>query len=148
MKGGCRHHLVFRIGETVDGPAIEAFECCVLFFEGHVEGLVRLLRDCGRISETGIVPPERLWRKPLRFAFVSRVLDHDPHAMMTVVVGKIAHDPHSRMIHFDDSRDALRRAEPEHGYANRFGQGIAIHRNYAETVPGKRKASDLPGAAV
>ena len=100
------------------------------------------------MAEVGVVPFERGGGKPLRLAFAAGVFDHDAHAVTTVVVVEVAHDPDAGMVHFNDGGNSLRGSEPEDRNANRFRQWIAVHRNHAEGVTGKSEAANLGGAAV
>ena len=123
-------------------------ESGVLLLEGHVEDFVGLRRGSGWVSEVSVVPLEGAGREPLRFGFVSGILDDDAHAVMTVVVGEIAHDPNSRMIHFNDGGDTFGGAKPKTGDADGLRQGIAVHCDDAEGVAWESEAADLAGAAV
>jgi hypothetical protein len=113
---------------------VEAAQGCILLLEEHVKGLVWRFSRRGEASKSGIVPLERLRGKPLRFACVSGILDDDSHAMVPVVIREIAHDPHSRMLHFDDRGNALRGPDPKARNLYRLRQRVAIHCNDGEAV--------------
>ena len=52
------------------------------------------------------------------------------------------------MIHFDDRRDALGRAEPEHRHVRLRRHRIAVERDDAEDVAGQSEAADLGRARI
>jgi hypothetical protein len=77
-------------------------ESRVVFGKDHVEDLIRLLSRRSSLAKGRVVPLERLWRDPLSFAFVTGVLDDDPHAVMPVIITDITQYPDAGMIHLDD----------------------------------------------
>ena len=96
-----------------------------------------------------IVPFDRLCRRyPLRLTLIACILNNNPHAVFAVVIGKIAHDPDSRMVHFDNGGDALRRSQPEAGNPNRIGKQIAVHCDNRESVSRKCEAPNLACASI
>ena len=52
------------------------------------------------------------------------------------------------MLHFDDRRDALSRAEPEHGHLRLCRHRIAVERNDAEDMAGESEAADFGRARI
>src|ERR1700679_1899238 len=68
--------------------------------------------------------------------------------MPTIVVVKIAHHPHTGMIHFDDGGNAFGCAEPQHRHLGGSRYWIAIERHDPKDVPRKSEASDFTGAGV
>jgi hypothetical protein len=63
---------------------------------------------------------------PLRLALLAREFRRCPHPVVAVVIAEIAQHPNAGVIHFDDRRNALRRAEPEHGYIRWRRNRIAV----------------------
>lgn len=82
-------HLIFRKRDVVYSPAIEAIRGGILLGKG-------------------IVPLKRFRGDPLRLARLASVFNHDSHAVLAVVVGRIAHDPNTGMVHLDNCRDSRR----------------------------------------
>src|ERR1700676_1809118 len=78
-----------RVRYAIDRPSIEAFLSGIVFGECHSEGLVRQRGCRARFRETCVVPLERRRSNPLCFSGVPRVLDYDPHAILTIVVIEI-----------------------------------------------------------
>src|ERR1700739_151338 len=83
-------HVFSREGDAVDRPAIEALICRVFLRENHLKGLVGCRCGSVRLREKGIVPAEPRRGYPLRFTGAARVLDHNAHAMPSVVIVEIA----------------------------------------------------------
>src|SRR5580704_13652739 len=81
-------------GLAVDGPLIEATQRRIVFDNGHLDGLVGNHRRAG-LAEAGIIPFERPWFPPARFAFFAVISDDDAHAVTAVVIVKIAHHPYA-----------------------------------------------------
>src|ERR1017187_8117496 len=89
-------HLVHGVGGSIDRPLIEPFHSGVLLLKEHVEHLIWLCGRSSRVAKVRVVPFDRRWRRyPLRFTLVARILHNNPHTVLPVVVGEIAHDPDS-----------------------------------------------------
>ncbi len=95
-----------------------------------------------------IVPLEWFRCEPLRFAFKTGVFNHDAHAVMTVIVGQVAHDPNTRMIHLNDGGNAFCGSQPQTRYAHRFGERVAIHRDHTEAVSRQSQTANLGRTAI
>src|SRR5437762_11162364 len=87
---------------SINGPQIKALFSGILFLKCHLNRLVGGRSSCSRLSEPRIAPAEMRRRDPLRFAHASRIFNHDAHAMVAVIVGKISHGPDTWMIHVYD----------------------------------------------
>ena len=86
--------MVQRLNPSVGG---------VVFRESHLDGLIRSGRERVRLREARVIPARLGRSEPLALATLAGVFDHDAHAVATVVVGKIAHDPYARVVHFHNS---------------------------------------------
>src|SRR5262249_45923384 len=76
------------------------------------------------------------------------VLDNDPHTMTTIVISKIAHDPHSGMIHFHNSGDTLRCTQPQNGNTCGIRDPVSIKRDDFERMAGQGEAPNFRRAAI
>src|SRR5499427_6188906 len=147
LKGCGNGFVAHRISYAVNRPAVEALHCCIVFGEQHVEGFIRC-RNVAVLPKLAIVPLERRRRHPLRLALHARILHHNSHAVMPVVVGRVTHDPNARMVHLHDGGNALRCAQPQHRHTCRIRHGIAVQRHHAKNVSRQRQAANLCRAAV
>jgi hypothetical protein len=68
--------------------------------------------------------------------------------VLTILIGRIAEDPNSRMLHLDYSRDPLSCSEPENRNANGPGKRITVHRNDAERMAWQSKAAQFSRTAI
>ena len=96
----------------------------------------------------GVVPLEGWGWEPDRLAVGICVFDDDAHAVMAIVVGKVAEDPRAGVTHYYQGGDAFSGAEPEYWDVDWPGDRIAVHGNDFEGVPGKCERADFGGAAV
>src|ERR1700722_18128381 len=148
MKGRLSHHLVQRVGDTVDRPAIEPLERGIVFGKSHINYLVGRLRMTICPTEAAVIPGKGMGSYPLWFPGTSAVFDHDSHPVAAVIITRIAHHPNTGMVHFDDDRKTFRGAKPQPGHANRLGERISVRCNHQECVAGQRQAADLARAAI
>src|SRR5215510_15649283 len=68
--------------------------------------------------------------------------------MAAVVIRKIAQNPHPWMVHFNNSGDPFRCAEPQNGDSHGIGNQVAVERNDFKGVAWQRKAPNFRRAAV
>jgi hypothetical protein len=76
------------------------------------------------------------------------VFNHNAHAVPAIIVGKIAQDPDTWMIHFHNGGNALSRPQPKDWHLRRVRNGIAIQRDDLKRVPRHRKAANLGSASI
>src|SRR5208282_6542587 len=82
------------------------------------------------------------------FALMPGIFDDHAHAMPPVVIREIAHDPHARMVHFDQRGEALGSSEPKDRHVRLRCNGIAVERHYPEAMPGQSETADLGRARI
>ena len=61
--------------------------------------------------------------------------------MPAIIIGEIAYDPDTRMIHFHNGGDTFSRAQPQDRDLRRIRNGIAIEREDLKRVARQRKAA-------
>src|ERR1700730_7542222 len=99
MNRGRGYFVGHWVSDSVNGPAIEALFGSIVFGKDHLESFVRGWSGRARPSKTSIVPAGAWRHDPLWFAHISRILHHNSHAMASVVIGSVPHDPNSWMVH-------------------------------------------------
>src|SRR3974390_1267519 len=114
-----RLHRLHRERFAVEGPLVEPIQRAVVFDDRHLDCLIGRGGRRIRFAKARVVPAERLGLYPLRLALGARVFNDNAHAMLAVVIGQVAHDPHADMIHLDNGGDAFRPADPEYPPAGR-----------------------------
>src|SRR5437763_296345 len=107
-----------------------------------------MMRGGPAFGEEGVVPPEGGWLVPLGLSLVAGVLDDEPHSPLSVIVGKIAQDPNSGVVHFHDGRNALAGADPQDGNRCRVWNGITVQCDHPKAVARQSQAPNLGCAAV
>ena len=95
---------------AIDGPPVEASCAAVDFVEDQRNRLVRVGGLAG-FSEQGVIPEGFRRLDPLGLPTLAGVLDHDPHAVLAIVIVRRPQNPHSRILHFDHGIDTFRSAE-------------------------------------
>src|SRR6516162_874834 len=141
-------HGLHREGLAVEQPIVKSAARTVVFDNCHVESFVGRCRYGAGLAENGIIPTVPFRLAPLRLALGVRVFDHNAHAVASIVVGEITHDPHTRMVHLHNRRDTLRGAEPQYGHVRRRWHGIAVERNDPENMAGRGETADFTGTGV
>src|ERR1700692_2244059 len=86
---------------------------------------------------------EWLWLHPGRLFLVSCVFNYDAHTVTAIVIRKITHDPHTRMIHLDDGRNPFRRSEPENRHFSGCRYRIPVQCYDLEEMSRQRQAANL-----
>src|SRR5579883_1243190 len=105
MHGIHGPHVVHREGFVVKQPSVEAVEGAIVLYDRKFHCFIRRSRRSSRLAEYRVVPLVWLRPAPPRLAPGIRIFDDNSHAMVAVIVVKIAHDPHAGMVHFDDGRN-------------------------------------------
>src|SRR5579862_6959128 len=146
MVGG-RHTAAGEFG-IVDRPDIKSVLGRVLLREGHGDGFVGCGRRPSGVGEASVVPMEWLGRRPDGLALLAGIFDDDAHAVSAIVVGEVANDPYSGMVHLNDSGDALRGSEPEHRNRGGMWHGIAVERDHFERMSRQRQAANFCRASI
>src|SRR5579862_6048472 len=142
-----RLHAATPEGDVVNRPKIKSVLRRVLLGESHRDSFVRR-GGCLGIREAGVVPVKRLGGRPDGLAFLAGILHDDAHAVAAIIIGEVAHDPYSGMIHLNDSGDALRGSEPEHRNGGGMWHGIAIERDHFERMSRQRQAANFCRASI
>src|SRR5438552_6553484 len=91
---------------------------------------------------------KRRWCDPFRFARMASVFNDTAHAVLPVVIGEIAYDPDTRMIHFHNGGDTFSRAQPQDRHLRRVRNGIAIERDDLKRVARQCQAANLRSASI
>src|SRR6185437_15212413 len=85
-------------GDSIDGPAIEAFVGGVFLGKGHFDRFVGRRSGDGGFGETKVTPLEGRRGDPLSLAGPVCIFNHYAHAVAAVIVRKIAENPNAGLI--------------------------------------------------
>src|SRR6185312_6560335 len=122
--------------------------CRVVLGKGHFNYLIGLRHMAVLFSENRIVPKIGPGFYPLGLSFLPGILDDRTHPVSTIVVGQVAHNPYTRVLHLDNCRNALGGANPQHWRLGLCWDREAIHRDHFKGMTRQCKASDLRTAAI
>src|SRR6185437_2938050 len=146
MKHGL--HILHIKSYTIYSPAIESFCCCLLLGKYHFDYLIRLRSFHILLAEKAVIPQKWFGLFPLGFTGMTFILNNGPHAITPVIVGKIAKYPNTRVFHFNNCRDTLGCANPQHRYFGRMRNSKSIQGNYFKGMARQRQAADLGSTPI
>jgi hypothetical protein len=86
----------------------------------------------------------RMIRLPLAIG----VFDDNAHALAAVLVVGVTEHADARPLHFDNCRDALAIAEPQHRHLGLTRDGVAIQRHHLEYMLRQSEAADFLALAL
>src|SRR5262249_30553603 len=81
-------------------------------------------------------------------AGAASIFDYDAHATAEGVIREIAHDPHTGIIHFHNSRNAFGGTYPQNGKTRRIWNRVSIESYDFKDVVRQGKAANFRGTAV
>jgi hypothetical protein len=132
--------VVHRERSTIDRPLVESVERRIVLGEQHLDDLVGSLG--------GVIPFGGLRLDPDGFAFRTGIFHNHAHTVLAVIIGKVAENPDTGMIHLDDGGHSFRRANPQCRHECRRRDRVAVQSHYRKRVTRQCPATDFRRAGM